>query len=508
MNELLPYEEQLAGKLAEIPLPGEDRGWDAMQAMLDADDDGGIVPPPPPNAGCRNRGMVALLLLLLLAGVTAGVYKMVTGKAGSPSTDNSVPANKPFAPLAGDSSMAGLAHKKTDLPTQQTSLDSPKATANNIDTVTIPPVSAASTGKVAAKSLSGVDVKKAGLSENADASTFVGKKGVFALRTKGSTFSKRNDRKDHETKDSSQPNKTDSLAGARLSVRLVSPKKEDAKETDDDSLIKLGITIPGGTVKTGKDSAAFASPKVSFEESGGTKAAVEISNNKMVDVMITNNQIYFSGGLGLQQLIPIDGQKANPYNAFGRKGSLADYIPSVYFRVHRKRAFLQAEFKYGAPQYTKDIAYNTKVLNFDSATRITNSSVNHVNKTYYHQLPISLHYSILPNFSIGAGVVWNRFQSAVVTQENHAVNGITGTDSVLSTKVINVKSDSAFSKTYWQCMLEAQYSWRRFSLGARYAWGLTPYLSYTSPTTGQTQKERNASLNIFLRYELWQPKRK
>jgi hypothetical protein len=271
---------------------------------------------------------------------------------------------------------------------------------------------------------------------------------------------------------------------------------------------ETNLREPGTPLKAAIDSIAVVKQKLLPNKKVDSAELEKNLYFKTKDLVARNNQIYFSGGLGLQQLVPVDGQKANPYNAFGRKSSLADYIPSVYFRAHQNRKFLQVEFKYGSPQYTKDIAYSTKVLSFDSATRITSSSVNHVNKTYYHQLPISLHYSILPSLSIGAGVVWNKFQSAVVTQEKHAVNGITGTDSVLGTKVINVKRDSAFSKTYWQFMLEAQYTWRRFSFGARYAWGLSPYLSYTSPTTGQTQKERNASLNIFVRYELWRPKRK
>ena len=168
---------------------------------------------------------------------------------------------------------------------------------------------------------------------------------------------------------------------------------------------------------------------------------------------------------------------------------------------------MQVEFKYGAPQDTKNIAYSTKVTNYDSTTHITTSQVNSVNKTYYHQLPLSIHYEVLPNLSIGAGAVWNRFQSAVVTQQNQASNGLTGTDSIVNSKVINVKSDSAFAKTYWQFMLEAQYAWKRFSFGTRYAWGLTPYLTATS-SSGQTQKERNASLNVFIRYELWRSKKK
>ncbi|HLP37041.1 hypothetical protein [Lacibacter sp.] len=39
MNNLLPYEEQIAGKLAELPLPNlQDAIWSRIENMLDADD--------------------------------------------------------------------------------------------------------------------------------------------------------------------------------------------------------------------------------------------------------------------------------------------------------------------------------------------------------------------------------------------------------------------------------------------------------------------------------------
>ena len=59
---------------------------------------------------------------------------------------------------------------------------------------------------------------------------------------------------------------------------------------------------------------------------------------------------YFGAGLALHQLIPVAGQKSNPYNSLGRKSSLRDYIPSVYVRLYNdKKWFIQSEFRYGAP---------------------------------------------------------------------------------------------------------------------------------------------------------------
>ena len=61
----------------------------------------------------------------------------------------------------------------------------------------------------------------------------------------------------------------------------------------------------------------------------------------------------------MQQLLPVAGQKTVPYNSLGRKGTLADYIPSIYFRaIKEKKWFVQGEFRYGAPQYTKEFVYD------------------------------------------------------------------------------------------------------------------------------------------------------
>jgi hypothetical protein len=81
-------------------------------------------------------------------------------------------------------------------------------------------------------------------------------------------------------------------------------------------------------------------------------------------------------------------------------------------------------------------------------------------------------------------------------------------DSLVSTLLETVKKDSAteFAKSYFQFALETQYKWKRFSFGAKYSFGLQPYIRFTLP--GQPEKqERNNALQIFIRYELWKQKK-
>ena len=131
----------------------------------------------------------------------------------------------------------------------------------------------------------------------------------------------------------------------------------------------------------------------------------------------------------MHQQLPVDGQKLVPYNSLGRKGTLADYIPSLYFRMYKdKKWFLQSEFRYGAPQNTKEITYKQQKL-VDTNSNTTFSTSTKVKKTYYHQLPLSFNYFVLPNLSVGAGFTWNRFSNAVIEKEDKVTNNVTMVDS-------------------------------------------------------------------------------
>jgi hypothetical protein len=222
-------------------------------------------------------------------------------------------------------------------------------------------------------------------------------------------------------------------------------------------------------------------------------------------------KISFSAGIAVHQQIPLAGQKFTPYSASGRKFSLADYLPSVYFRINKENKwFIQTEFRYGAPQYTKEIEYRNydKPDTIGQVPMMTNTKAT-VKKTFYHQLPITFNYYVLPNLSIGAGIAWNKFSSAISDQLKVRLNNAGQPDSVITeaTGLMKVGRDSVFSSSYFQAVLEAQYKWKRFSFGARYMAGLQPYIKFTLPG-GARQEERNSSLQIFIRYQLWRSGKK
>lgn len=235
------------------------------------------------------------------------------------------------------------------------------------------------------------------------------------------------------------------------------------------------------------------------------------STDKKATDSAKKNQVFFSAGLTMQQQLPVAGQKSTPYNSQGRKGSLADYIPAVYVRLNKKdKWFLQAEFRYGAPQYSKEFLYQqVSIPDTGTNPRFETTTSARLKKTFYHQLPLTFNYYVLPNWSVGGGVVWNKFYAAVSDRESIKHDNINQIDSVLFKGIVSIKKDTSgtFASSYFQAVLETQYKWKRFSVGARYASGLQPYIRFTLPGAGP-KEEKNSSIQIFLRFELWRPKQR
>ena len=218
-------------------------------------------------------------------------------------------------------------------------------------------------------------------------------------------------------------------------------------------------------------------------------------------------RFFFAGGIGEQQQIPVAGQTAVPYSSLGRKGSISDYIPSLYIQLHReKKWFLQAEFRYGAAQSLKELSYNRKT-DFDSSTKNVSVTTLRLKKTYYHQFPLSFNYYLKPNLSVGLGGIYSRFYRAVTEKEIQTMNA--QTQAVTSTRqIIPIRNftDSFLYKTQVHVLAQADYQWRKFSFGLRYTKDIQPYIRYTRPD-GTVNEEKNQSLQLVVRYRLWKSKK-
>ena len=209
-----------------------------------------------------------------------------------------------------------------------------------------------------------------------------------------------------------------------------------------------------------------------------------------------------SAGAGFQQAIAINGQQAVSVNYKGKKGTLSDRIPSVYIQLQKGKWFAQAEFQYASPQPVQPFSFNQKTR-YDVASVSVNTERFTIQKLYYHQLPFSVNYQPFPNWSVGAGAIYNILAGAVTEQEVQSKNLQTGAESFQQTlSPVNGYKDSFLYKTTAGILIQTDYHWKRFSLGLRYTQNVQPFMKYTRPD-GQVLDEKNKVFQAILRIRLW-----
>jgi hypothetical protein len=492
MNERLPYEEQVAQQLTDLPLPDENHAWDDMKRRLEEDDDSGIIP-----IWLRGCGPWALgaLLLLAIGWWIIRPEKWWNKKQETESiTTNNKKENK-------NNIVTGI---KTGDTTRITKPNNEKKSNDKSgETLTITSIDSSLTtvNKRPKKSLQKKNAEV--LVETIDPGTKKKKESKQSQTIKSGSV---------KTKQRVNKNQDNQIEPGQIDISI----ERANKKKDTSSLVEIN-TRP---VISNKDSASVTTIPAGKKDSVAKINPVDSIATKTDEPIVKTNEpkkdsskpktISFSAGVAMHQLLPVDGQKPAPYSSQGRKSSLADYIPSVFARMYKNdKWFIQLEFRYGAPQYTKNLLYSQQsVLDTNGGVNFTRITSQNLKKTFYHQIPLSFNYFVLPNWSLGSGIVWNKFYSAISEEEINRKNNITQADSIISKKILATRNDtsSAFSKSYFQLLFETQYRWRRFSIGARYSFGLQPYIKFN--LNGANQEERNRSLQVFLRYELWKSKLK
>ena len=289
---------------------------------------------------------------------------------------------------------------------------------------------------------------------------------------------------------------------AKTQINISGPNTdEDATAVDSVQLIKIGQNVLAkrkakhNIIK--KDTSVVNPLAVTAKLADTTAKKKE--NKKHLDI---------SAGIGEQQAIRLNCDCVYPNDAYTKSSLVTDYIPSVYIKIQpSKKWFIQAELKYKAPQYIQEQLYNKSISNLP-LNYTTSTSV--LKKVYYNQIPISFDYVIITHLSIGVGVIYNNFAGQVSQQD--VIKKLYGTtaDSTVSSSISTNKNDSdlVFTKNSFQGLIEGEYQWKRFTIGARYAVGLQSYLKYTDPTTGNPIEKKNNAVTFFIRFELWDNKKK
>ena len=477
MNNLLPYEKECVKQLNNLPLPAEDFAWDEMRKMLEEKEDDSLLVPFIPKWGCAVWG---LLLMAIIAG--AGWFFFYRQANGTGKIKKMVQVNAAITKVK-DSAMLQNNVVSDSIYDYSKNKIIEGLTKTNIKAPVLQQASSTDTSLVKRDNsfyLNKNILNRQSVKEKNKVSIFEGSLNTGDKPAKKNIVSIGKKQLIKISDDA-----TDSIINAKHDAPLQTKTVQEKSLTSGDSSVKNSKTA---------DTIAVVKKKMPDSTAQQNKSAEE-----------KKKKYYFAAGLSVYHPFRIKGESAVPFNYYGRKGSITDYIPAVYFKLYRKEKwFIHSGFRYGAPQYIKEFVYKQKVID-TSITNFTRSNYT-LKKTYYHQVPLSFNVLIKPGFSAGAGIIYNKFSGAISGVD--VVKRIAGIDSLISSGIINNKNDSSFTRNNIQWLIETQYQWRRFSAGARYAADFSPYIKYTNSITGELIEKKSTSFNVFIRYELWSNKKK
>jgi hypothetical protein len=456
MSERSRYEE-MDEQFNDLPMPDDEASWQKMKELLDDDDDN-IVPPPVFLRSCLGWG------ILLLVGLTIAWLVVRPEKWWSETSE-----------------------------AKQTS--SSKTTRNNVtkenvvERKDVP--SSSSTGSNEANDVSVSKTKMETVSTTNPANYQVKRGATMTIvEEKKNNYNRQNGRpilvgKEQPQSINELTNKEDnSIHSDTVITRIENQPTKIFDNTQKQNAVTPGTAAPSDTAKTQTIIPATDSTK----------------QNKPKQL---RKKFLLAAGIGEQQQIPIAGQTAVPYSHYGRKSSLSDYVPSVYVQLQKeKKWFIQAEFRYGAAQSVREFSYNRNTK-FDTFSKSITITTMRLKKTYYHQLPLSFNYYVVPNLSVGIGGMYSRFLGAVSEKETINFNTITQATTT-SKQIVPIKhfNDSFLYKTQVHALIQATYQWKRFAFELRYTKDIQPYIKYTKPD-GTVDEEKNQSLQFIARYRLW-----
>jgi hypothetical protein len=450
MSERLPYEE-MDRQFNDLPLPDEEASWQKMKELLDNDNNDDIIPPPIFLRSCLGWGII-LLVGLTAAWLMVRPEKWWSENAKSKQTSSSNKIQKQVIkekPVENKNTNSKPLTKKDETDIFTTSKQKE----------IISPVNSPVTNQIKKK----ISVK------------------AIPSRSQSNEPDVQKPVNQNEDREQEEPTK---ITNGEI-VNQKNTKRPDTSFTTTNQQQSL--------IKTD-----------SSEKQNITQPTDSTSQKKAKQ---SKKKFFLVAGVGEQQPIPIAGQTAVPYSHYGRKGSLSDYVPSVYVQLQKeKKWFIQGEFRYGAAQSVREFSYNRNTK-YDTASMNVTTTTMRLKKTYYHQLPLSFNYCLEPNLSIGIGGVYSRFYGAITEKEINTLNVITQTTTTFK-QIIPVKhfTDSFLYKTQVHVLVQADYQWKKFSFGLRYTKDIQPYIKYTKPD-GTVDEEKNQSLQFMVRYKLWQSKR-
>jgi hypothetical protein len=505
MNNIYPYEQQIKEALQEIPSNHMAQDWEAMKTLLDEEKPerrGWILLP-------WQKGTVIAMLCAVLLGATwwsaqfqkkadqPTIAEQELAKTASPKTTN--PTKKAASDLSTDrqTTVATAQHTKPNLEQSQekeNAIQQEENLINKNETAIKTEIASTKTNQKATKKEQERDQTSSGLYNLADA---------YTKNTKTKEYREPNDPfKLAKAKDASNPQglnqtpitlqKEPQPAYAVGSDRV---RQEASTQFDTDDAIEGKM----------KGSQALKGYKIPVEVVGRKERKELKRSFKSISAPALGSQVSFAAGLLIPTNVSIAQQQRPGLNINANNAMVTDYIPAAFLQYHiHPKLFIHSEFQFQSPQLTNRLLMSQSTQNISPNSQIQNNVF--VEKLYYFNLPLSIHYSPIRNFYLGTGMQFSSLISGVAGYESRRIDNGTGTSSQYEARRFQDDSISnALRSGDFRWQMDMNYYLNRFTFGARYNRALNNLVDIQVGNT-RTQA-RNQNLQFYIRYNLWEEKR-
>lgn len=568
MNKLKRYEQLIADKLQQVPVPDKEAGWQQMKKLLDEEQ------PPRSGGGWKWTAILAII-------VTIGLWWTVEANKENKKTIVSSPIKsgnnnllkESTKTLNEDISTHSIVPPAVDKNASASVSNATAADAGNEGSVATPgnnanvqapvpskqiPDSYTASGPTLAESLKNKDGKT---NTDNQAGNLSGK--ITERETITSAALVKKNKKTGIYQQSTNTNNNDIIAGEKLfrrkklpgsnvnnsrnqypavkSVRNLSYPAFTNSEEEDALLQKQAELFQNWTERKTTQSSEYSNSELippvaglsgkNWEpaETQLTAAALRqkdkiarlkeqeklarktdrrdrlqtgLSNLFKPFSLKADGEPWWAVGLSLNSAVATGSQTRYNYNINAKNNLALDFLPSPYVQFHiNDNVYLQTELNLSAPQHTPQILVSQN--GFAPAGSNLQRSI-FVQKLYYFNWPVSLHYSPVNNLFLGTGIQFSSLQSGVSLIEDRDIN----TNRLVNNVVQKFKDDSTaarFKTNEWRWQTGADYYWNRFTLGMRYNQSFSNLLLNKTITP---LSYNNNSFLLFVRYNLFEGKRK
>jgi hypothetical protein len=564
MSERKLYEQLIADKLQQLPVPDAEAGWQQMKRLLDEDETprgGGKIPGP------RGKwwwvGFAALLVstgavFYYQKGDEAVSKEQLAVNTSNNNNSNAGKGNTQTAKVA-----VTTATKNINSNQQNAGIDNTSALKNNSSNTSIAAVKNedADNGDATAPSVANKATVKPAVTNNVkDAGIYsAGNKKLVTPVVKTNTHIAVNKTQTNNTKtknsylkntvpaatvksNSPAVSKSNLGSNAKNSTGInvqTGINNQPAVDNDGDVLdevlaqkqqqrIKLletltVKTLPAApatgmelnTVPTEKetrlnavDEAAVAATMKKLKQAAKDLKKEERKERRAFNMeqvfkpfsLKADGEPWWAVGLALNAGLTTGSQQRVNYNSSAKSSTISDYLPSPFVQYH-----VNDNVFLQTEINLSMPQYTTRLLLFQNemsnvSGNIVSKSV-YVQKLYYFSWPVSLHYSPVKNLYFNGGLQFSSFQSGIALIQQSNQN-----NQVVKSDVLRFRDDSIAARltpNEWRWQTGADYYVNRFTFGLRYNKSFKDLVNFQLNSSLAPTVARNNAFLFYMRYNLF-----